>query len=449
MLEVLLGSEGKRKIRLHLKTNTELFQLYEAQLILRHRSKEALEEAKRVLSHFREYLGEFPSSSELAASFLVQFADRKTTTLYRYHSIIKTFMAWYGEPLDSKIRLPQTIPDYVKSDDIEKLKEAMKSKQTHKKVIDRNLLIIELAIKTGLRRGEIHNLLVKDINLERGYIEVHGGKGEKDRIVDLTASLQQSLTAFTKGKRPDESVFGVKSSTISGIIHWAAQKADVDIHTHSLRHHFGQSLIDTGTDLETARRLMGHSSVKTTQVYIGRTDKQRREAINRLESTPINDNNAAKDVKDVIENDSKLHLRVREVDLIGSSKGTYLVLLRLIFVNSSPMGKTVYHIGSGAPTKEFVSNPVLETSEGNSRVKVNISHNKKITALVDKQELLILPIDIPAYESCSYLMPLEIHPQLKNAATPQAQLYLEADDICGKTIASFEGGIELRRYTVP
>ena len=63
----------------------------------------------------------------------------------------------------------------------------MKSKKTHKKVIERNLLIIELAIKTGLRRGEITNLLVKDINLERGYIEVHLGKGEKDRIVDLTA----------------------------------------------------------------------------------------------------------------------------------------------------------------------------------------------------------------------------------------------------------------------
>ena len=64
-----MGSEGKRKIRLHRKTNTELFQLYEAQLILRHRSKEALEEAKRVLSHFREYLGEFPPSPEIAVSF--------------------------------------------------------------------------------------------------------------------------------------------------------------------------------------------------------------------------------------------------------------------------------------------------------------------------------------------------------------------------------------------
>ena len=302
-----MGSEGKRKIRLHRKTNTELFQLYEAQLILRHRSQEALEEAKRVLSHFREYLGEFPPSPEIAAAFLAQFADRKTTTLYRYHSIIKTFMEWYGEPLDSKIRMPQTLPDYVKSDDIEKLKEAMKSKKTHKKVIDRNLLIIELAIKTGLRRNEIHHLSVKDINLERGYIEVREGKGQKDRIVDLTASLQQSLTIFIKGKQSEESVFGLTSSTISGIIHWAAQKAGVDIHTHSLRHHFGQSLVDNGTDLETVRRLMGHSSLKTTQVYIGRTDKQRRDAINSLENTPVNEVAHDIEIHDVPEESSLNH----------------------------------------------------------------------------------------------------------------------------------------------
>ena len=292
-----MGSEGKRKIRLRRKTNGELFQLYEAQLVLRHRSKVALEEAKRVLSHFREYLGEFPPSPEIATAFLAPFADHKTTTLYRYHSIIKTFMEWYGEPLDSKIRLPQTLPDYVKSGDIEKLKEAMKSKKTHKKVIGRNLLIIELAIKTGLRRDEIHHLSVKDINLERGYVEVREGKGQKDRIVDLTASLQQSLAIFIKGKQPEESVFGLTASTISGIIHWAALKAGVNIHTHSLRHHFGQSLVDNGTDLETVRRLMGHSSLKTTQVYIGRTDKQRRDAINSLENTPVNE----------VDDDTKIH----------------------------------------------------------------------------------------------------------------------------------------------
>ena len=67
----------------------------------------------------------------------------------------------------------------------------------------------------------------------------------------------------------------------------------------------------------------------------------------------------------------------------------------------------------------------------------------------NKKEFLVLPVDIPAYESRSFWMPLEIHPKLENAASPQAQLYLEADDISGNTLATFDGRIELRRYTVP
>jgi len=177
MLEVLLGSDGKRKMRLRRKTNHELFQLYEAQLALRHRSRDALEEAKRVLRHFQEYPGEFPPSPELATVFLAQFAEHKPTTLYRYHSIIKTFMQWYGEKLETKIKLPERLPDYVERDEIEKLKEAMRSKKTHKKVIERNILLIDLGLKTGLRRSELGGLIMRDIDLERNYLVVRQGKG--------------------------------------------------------------------------------------------------------------------------------------------------------------------------------------------------------------------------------------------------------------------------------
>jgi len=83
-----LGSEGKRKMRLRRRTNGELFQLYADQLALRHRSHDALKEAHRVVRHFQEFLGEFPPSPELAESFVARFAERKPTTLYRYHSIV-------------------------------------------------------------------------------------------------------------------------------------------------------------------------------------------------------------------------------------------------------------------------------------------------------------------------------------------------------------------------
>ena len=159
----------------------------------------------------------------------------------------------------------------------------MRSKKTHKKVIERNILIIDLVIKTGLRRAEIADLKVGDINLARRYLTVRMGKGMKDRIIEPTSSLTLSLEAYLRGKAPQDSVFGLKANTISGIIRWAAVKAGVDIHCHSLRHFFAERLVDTGTDLELVRRLMGHSNLSTTQRYIGRTDRQKRAAIDRMD----------------------------------------------------------------------------------------------------------------------------------------------------------------------
>ncbi|MBI2935087.1 MAG: tyrosine-type recombinase/integrase [Chloroflexi bacterium] len=278
-----MGSEGKRKLRLRNKTNQELFGLYEAELALRHRSCDALDEAKRVLGHLAAFLGEYPPSPELATAFLSKFARHKATTLYRYHSIVKTFLAWYGERLETRIRVPETLPDYIQPEDLDKLKEAMRSKKTHKGVIERNVLLIDLGSKTGLRRSELANLKVGDIDLERQYLVVRLGKGMKDRIVDLTPSLGKELATYLNGKKPEESVFGLEASTISGLIKWAAKRANVDLHTHSLRHSFAERLIDNGTDLEIVRRLLGHSSLNITQRYLGRADKSRKEAIDRLE----------------------------------------------------------------------------------------------------------------------------------------------------------------------
>ena len=93
-------------MRLRRLTNDELFLLYESDLSLRHRSTDALEEAKRVLSHFKEFLGSFPPTPELAVSYVSQFARHEPTTLYRYNSVLKVVMAWYGKKLDTKLPEP-------------------------------------------------------------------------------------------------------------------------------------------------------------------------------------------------------------------------------------------------------------------------------------------------------------------------------------------------------
>ena len=187
-------------MELRQKTNDELFALYEGELAFHHRSDGGLQEAKRVLNHFHRYLGEFPPTPEIAKSFLSTFKDRKTTTIARYAAIIKVFFKWYGEELDISVRVPKVLPSYVEKEDIEKLIEALRYKKSHRKTIDRDILLVDLAIHTGLRRSELASVRVGDIDIERQVLVVRQGKGAKDRIIPLSKITTNKLAAYIKSK---------------------------------------------------------------------------------------------------------------------------------------------------------------------------------------------------------------------------------------------------------
>ena len=73
-------------------------------------------------------------------------------------------MKWYGEPMnDFKVRVPKTLPPYTKDSDVEKLFDAIENKATHRGCIIRDSLLVALALKTGMRRSELANLAVRDI----------------------------------------------------------------------------------------------------------------------------------------------------------------------------------------------------------------------------------------------------------------------------------------------
>ena len=122
-------------------TNTELFRLFEGEIVLRYRPGKGLYETRRILKHFHTYLGEYPPTAEQAKAFLGQFASRKPATLARYVSVIREFMTWRGENLDVKVKIPKILPDYVKAGDIDKLVEAMRNKRSHKRSTSRDILL--------------------------------------------------------------------------------------------------------------------------------------------------------------------------------------------------------------------------------------------------------------------------------------------------------------------
>jgi len=96
-------------------------------------------------------------------------------------------MKWYGEPMDDfKAKVPRNMPPYTENSDIEKLFSAIENKKTHKGCISSDGLLVELALKTVMRRSELANLEPGDIHPD--FLVVMNGKGGKDRLIPLAQS---------------------------------------------------------------------------------------------------------------------------------------------------------------------------------------------------------------------------------------------------------------------
>jgi integrase/recombinase XerD len=131
----------------------------------------------------------------------------------------------------------------------------------------RDRAVLELLYASGLRRGELAKLQVSDLNLERGTLVVRGGKGNKDRIgyfgEKATDAIRTHLSGRTRGF-----LFHVRRDTVAQIVRQAAKRAGVTgVHTHTFRHAFATHLLNRGADLRYVQELLGHVSVKTTQIY--------------------------------------------------------------------------------------------------------------------------------------------------------------------------------------
>ncbi len=135
--------------------------------------------------------------------------------------------------------------------------------------------ILALLYSSGLRRSELINLKINDIDSERMMIKVNDAKGKKDRYTLLSNSILKDLREYYIEYKPKEYLFegqngGQYSPTsIVNILKKASNKAGIKkrITPHTLRHSFATHLLESGTDLRYIQILLGHSSTKTTEIY--------------------------------------------------------------------------------------------------------------------------------------------------------------------------------------
>jgi len=188
--------------------------------------------------------------------------------------------------LQREYGITATLPIYLKDPDVKKITQVAFHRGPDRNF--RNQLLVRLILSTGLRRSELANLKVEDIDLEERVIYVRRGKGRKDRIVLVDEETLKLLKKFL-GSRTTGSVFGVSPKRIYNIVKSMAAKAEVrnatKISPHKLRHTFAIQWIQRGGDIESLRRLLGHSRLNTTQVYLDFDFAYLRQAYDRLRST--------------------------------------------------------------------------------------------------------------------------------------------------------------------
>lgn len=143
--------------------------------------------------------------------------------------------------------------------------------------------IISILYSGGLRRGEVLNLTLGDIDSERMMIKIRGGKGKKDRYTLLSQKLLTLLQEYLPIYKPEKWLFEGKgaqgqysATSIAKILHRAAKQAAIKkrVTPHMLRHSFATHLLEQGIDLRYIQELLGHSSSKTTEIYTHVSNKK-------------------------------------------------------------------------------------------------------------------------------------------------------------------------------
>ena len=177
-------------------------------------------------------------------------------------------------------RLPKKLPRHLAKDDAVKLLEwAQHYRYLHEFERSRAVAIISLFMFTGIRLNELYNLKMEDVQFSEQRLFVRSGKGEKDRFVPLTADLIAYLKIYVherdrRNRRCPYFFVSLKrdiqlgSKAIPRLVQKLRTASGIHFSPHMLRHTFATLMLEGGADVFAISKLMGHSDIKTTTVYL-------------------------------------------------------------------------------------------------------------------------------------------------------------------------------------
>lgn len=205
--------------------------------------------------------------------------NRKISTLNSFYKFLLRQGAVEANPAHKihSLKKPERLPIFLKEEETKQLFEEESFGEGFKAMTDR--LICELLYNTGMRRQELLNLKLIDIEWNLRQLRVLG-KGNKERLIPVSQVLLDALRDYIKAKKEIKGVdriqllvLGSGKPVYAGYVYRAAREYLSKVSTlkktspHVMRHTFATHLLNNGANIQAIKDLLGHTSLAATQIY--------------------------------------------------------------------------------------------------------------------------------------------------------------------------------------
>lgn len=236
--------------------------------------------------------------TELHKKYKQKTVKRKIASIKAFYRYLEEEERLEGSNPFTKIRVKfketESLPRIISRNDIERLLNYMYTvmKQSgQKSAIYRDLSVIEMFFATGARVYEISNLKIQNIDLDNGIIKLFG-KGSKERYVQIgSQEVLELVKEYYRLNQQDIDKSGFffvnrqgkrfSEQSIRRMIRKYSCQAGISIHItpHMFRHSVATYLLEEGVDIMYIQKILGHSSIKTTQIYLHIASKKQMEIL--------------------------------------------------------------------------------------------------------------------------------------------------------------------------
>lgn len=233
-----------------------------------------------ILERYRRYLYHYRKANGEPLSFATQ----------QQHLVpIKTFFKWLSQENyllynpASELALPKVhrrLPKHILThDEVERI---VKQTALHGEIGIRDRAIIETLYSTGIRRSELINLALYDVDTRNGTLMVREGKGKKDRMVPLGQRACRWIDRYTDEIRPGLVVEPdpgrlflhisgepLHKNRLTDLVKKYIAQAGIDKSgaCHLFRHTMATLMLDNGADIRHIQLMLGHRQLSTTEIY--------------------------------------------------------------------------------------------------------------------------------------------------------------------------------------